>query len=67
MEDNYNANGGNMYGGGGTQDPEHESNMEELRLRRAFDELDRDGNGVISRDEMDQFLASKGIDDDHRI
>ena len=46
---------------------QQDADNEELRLRRDFAELDRDGNGVVDRNEMDIFLRGKGIDEDHRI
>ena len=46
---------------------QQDADNEELRLRRDFAVLDRDGNGVVDRQEMEIFLREKGIDEDHRI
>ena len=39
---------------------------EEQRLRQEFSQLDTNGDGRVDRDEMDNFLANKGVDDEHR-
>lgn len=39
---------------------------EEEQLRQEFAALDRDGDGMVDRNEMDAFLSTKGIDDEHR-
>ena len=39
---------------------------EETRLRQEFSQLDRNGDGKVDRDEMDAYLAQRGIDDEHR-
>ena len=39
---------------------------EEERLRQEFAAIDENGDGKVDRDEMDNFLARQGIDDEHR-
>ena len=39
---------------------------EEQQLRQEFSQLDTNGDGRVDRDEMDNFLANKGVDDEHR-
>ena len=39
---------------------------EEDLLAQEFKELDRNGDGRIDRNEMDYYLANRGIDDEHR-
>ena len=39
---------------------------EEERLRQEFNAIDANGDGKVDRDEMDNFLARQGIDDEHR-
>ena len=39
---------------------------EEERLRQEFAVIDRNGDGRVDREEMDHFLAERGIDDEHR-
>ena len=36
------------------------------KLRREFSLIDLDGSGRINKDELDTFLAQKGIEDGHR-
>jgi len=36
------------------------------RLRQEFAQIDTNGDGMVDRDEMDNFLARQGIDDEHR-
>lgn len=43
------------------------SNEEDVRkLRMEFNAIDIDGDGRVDKQEMDRFLAKKGIDADHR-
>jgi len=42
------------------------SRSEQEQLRRNFAAMDTNGDGRIDREEMDAFLAQKGIDDEHR-
>ena len=44
-----------------TQDPDY------ARLMREFTQIDKDGSGRIDKQEMDEFLAMKGIDAEHRM
>ena len=39
---------------------------EERRLTQEFKAIDLDGNGKIEREEMAEFLAKKGVDEEHR-
>ena len=39
---------------------------EEQRLRQEFNAIDTNNDGRVDQDEMDNFLAKMGIDDDHR-
>ena len=39
---------------------------ESVRLQQEFAQLDRNGDGKVDRNEMDVFLAQRGIDDEHR-
>lgn len=39
---------------------------EEKRLHDEFKAIDLDGNGMIEREEMAEFLAKKGVDEEHR-
>ena len=40
--------------------------QEEEQLRQNFAAMDTNGDGRVDREEMDTFLAQKGIDDEHR-
>lgn len=45
----------------------HDQREDEItRLRREFHQIDIDNSGKIDKDEMDNFLRQKGIDEDHR-
>lgn len=35
-------------------------------MRQEFAAIDSNGDGKVDRDEMDNFLARQGIDDEHR-
>ena len=50
------------------EDPEQVLNdpEEERRLAQEFAAIDRDGNGNIEREEMADFLAKRGVDEEHR-
>ena len=37
------------------------------RLRAEFNKIDADGDGRVDKREMNQFLAEKGVDEDHRV
>ena len=39
---------------------------EEQRLRREFQQIDMNNDGRVDKDEMNSFLRSRGIDDEHR-
>lgn len=39
---------------------------EEQRLRREFRVIDVNGDGKVDKDEMNEFLRGRGIDDEHR-
>jgi calcium-dependent protein kinase len=44
------------------------SNAEETRkLRQEFRSIDKDGDGKVDKSEMDFFLKSRGVDEDHRL
>ena len=40
---------------------------EQAQLAREFALIDTDGSGKIDKQEMNNFLAQKGIDEDHRL
>lgn len=43
-------------------------NVEETRkLRQEFRSIDKDGDGKVDKSEMDFFLKTRGIDEDHRL
>ena len=46
---------------------QEEADAEELRLRREFEELDIDGNGIVDKNEMNEFLRQRNIDEEHRM
>ena len=37
------------------------------RLRMEFEAIDENKDGRVDRDEMNNYLAQQGIDEDHRI
>ena len=39
---------------------------ERRKLWQAFKELDKDGNNMIDKEEMLDFLAKNGVDEEHR-
>jgi len=36
------------------------------RLAKEFSSIDKNGDGKVSKNELDDFLKSKGVDDGHR-
>lgn len=36
------------------------------RLEKEFRSIDLDGDGMVTKDEMNDFLSRKGIDEEHR-
>ena len=40
---------------------------ESMRLRLEFDAIDENKDGRVDREEMNNYLADQGIDEDHRI
>lgn len=40
---------------------------EHNRLKAEFSRIDADNNGRVDKEEMDSFLKSRGIDEEHRI
>ena len=39
---------------------------EEKKLAKEFAQIDTNGDGKVDRNEMDDFLSRRGIDDEHR-
>ena len=50
-----------------TFNPNGASDYEKQQLERAFAILDKDGNGMIDKEEMLDFLARNGVDEEHRV
>ena len=63
---NYGA-GRSMSRDGRAMSAQEEADAEELRLRREFEELDIDGNGIVDKNEMNEFLRQRNIDEEHRM
>ena len=43
-------------------------NVEETRkLRQECRSIDKDGDGKVDKSEMDFFLKTRGVDEDHRL
>ena len=40
--------------------------MEEKRLYEEFSEIDKNGDGRITKDEMNDFLDRRGVEEEHR-
>ena len=40
--------------------------MEEKRLHEEFSEIDKNGDGRITKDEMNDFLDMRGVEEEHR-
>ena len=40
---------------------------ETRKLRQEFRSIDKDGDGRVDKTEMNFFLKSRGVDEDHRL